>query len=114
MTPETKQTFLDVFALALDTPKEIADIFVSWYPHTSDLRASVFVGGWKKDAAPEAVYDFYADDEDNLNPDNLRQLRDYVASIPANLESIQAQQRAAALKDLREKAAELGVTIQGI
>lgn len=35
-----------VFGMAIETPSEVADVFVNFSPHTDQIYTSVFKGGW--------------------------------------------------------------------
>ena len=100
----------EILALAMNTPKEIADIFVEWCPHVGYLTVRVHPGGWEPDTRALYMVDF-KDHAEGILCDELRNLKEYVAAIPVRLDYLKDKQRRETLSALTKQAEALGATV---
>lgn len=52
-----------LLALAMNTPSDVADVFVSYYSHTGSIDVSLHDYGWVPDSDASARWHAYADSE---------------------------------------------------
>lgn len=53
MNDTQKAAIHELLEIALTTPRETADIFLSWHPHCDSIDISVHIGGWTADSNPD-------------------------------------------------------------
>ena len=58
-TPEQIEDAKAILQMAMETPSDVADVFVEFVPHCDCLDVRVFGGGWMKDAEPTARRNLY-------------------------------------------------------
>ena len=98
----------DILTLAMTTPKEVADIFVSYSPHVNHLEVTVHAHGWTQGVAHSKQDFCYLDGGHDGGVERLRNIHESLANHFAELRGqSETDIRAAKAAALRERAAQL-------
>lgn len=63
ISPEVIAEAQELLKLAMETPREVADVFVEYSAHVHCLHVSVYLGGWREGAAKDVDGGEYLDTE---------------------------------------------------
>lgn len=67
VSPEVSEAALELFAIAMSTPRHVADVSMEYAAHVNGITCRIYLGGWIESKVP--VYDstIYLDEDDASN-----------------------------------------------
>lgn len=105
LTHESRTAIHEILDLALNTPRDKADIFFSTSPHCDVIQVDVHPFGWKQDVGPAETFWMSFNMENQPAQKTLEELRAYLSA--ENLEKIALRIKTDRISKLRSELSEM-------